>query len=361
MLQIKNLISFLLFLSIFSHVQAEERCGIPDPFSSLPSRSNANDDAAEMPRSHGQAYILEKEALEDIEGAIAEVLEELKYIDEKTLEGSLELLGLQRREELIGKLQGLKGSLGQLSTRVENGDKNGIFLPGEIDILEEIITRVRLKDYEDILDDPSTILSNITNLGLGSVDSMEELKDLIVSLTDDLLEYEQKYDALAKKFASNPDEVSNAKEVLMEIISSTIRSWLKLDKLNEQVRFKRKDLPQEHKNMLRETNHKYRKFLRELYTEYIGDTIEFSIKGSMLHARLQMAMVLSTEKEEKMMELATLKTIYEKNAMPVPDHVVDFFEEFKTRNTKLLRDLKHYISFGPDYSTIKIRNLSIRE
>ena len=344
-MQIKNLVTLLLFLSIFSHLQAEERCDIPDPFSSLPSRSNANDDAAEMPQSHSQAYILEKEVLEDIEGSIEAVLVELKDIDERTLEGTLELLGLKRREELIGKLQGLQGSLGQLLNRVENNHQNEIFLPGERDILEEIITRVQLKDYEDIFADPSTMLSNITNLGLGSIDSIEEIKYLIVSLMEGIFEYEEKYYALVQKAGGTPSKISNlGLRELVEIISSAIRDWLKLEKLNEQIRFKN-ELSQEYKNMLRELNQRYRKFLKEIYTEFIHKSMRFSLAGSMYHARLQVAMFLSMEKEEKMLELSTLKLIHERHAMPVPDHVVNFIDNFRARNKKLLKDIADYIIY----------------
>ena len=262
---------------------------------------------------------------------------ELDDVDEIVLSSIPTVNTLERRKILIDKMNELKARKDQVVKRMEFSED--LLLSGEKDNLEEIIKIMdSLYVYNDVLEDPSIILSNIINME--TLSTLVEFEGLIDILIKNYPQYQTEYN----KFVDSSGKTSkdfNLKRI-SHVISRVIGDWLKLNLLNHDTIFKN-DLSKKYKKRLGIANSLYQEFLRRAYKQFINPAIQMKNRGSALHLRFIAAMILSSEKEEEYFKLYLLYRSYKKNSIPIPDHVEEFFKSYNLRTMKILQDLKQYI------------------
>lgn len=290
---------------------------------------------------HSDAYILEKEEIENILSDVMEVAIELDYLDEKIINSSISLNGLDNRDKLIELMNELKTKKNELLNRLEEAYERSELFYWEKDQLERIAGVVELYEYEDIIEDPSSILSNITDLGM--VSSIEEFENLIDNLMENYFQYIVEYNKFLEQYDKSSKEVNMEK--LVSIVSRTIKDWLKLDRLNADEIFKGR-LSEESRKKLDTLNMSYRRFLDRLYKTFMNPSIEKRKEGSLRHARFNVAMLLSSEKEREFLKLWNLMYLYHENSVPIPDHVDNFLNQYSVKTMEVLRSLENYIDFN---------------
>ena len=282
-------------------------------------------------------YVLENEELQQILHSMMKVAVDLDNVDEIILNGNAGLNTLKRRETFIRKMNELKTRKNQIEKRVK--DAENLLLPSEKSDLEKTIQIMDLLyEYNDVLEDPFIILSNIINLG--TLCSMIEFEGLINLLIKNYYLYKSEYNNVVDS-ADQFSKDSNVKR-LAHIVSRLIEDWLRLNMLNNDTIFKN-NLSDLYKNKLEKANNLYRKFLERIHRMFIIPSIKMKDNGSFYHFRMLVAMIISSEKEEELLKLNVIYDSYKRNSIPIPENVEDFFEICNLKTTKILRDLQQYI------------------
>ena len=282
-------------------------------------------------------YILESEELQEILVSMMEVSVELDNIDEIVVNNIPSLNTLERRKILIDKMNELKARKDQVVKRMESAEH--LLLSDEKEELENTINMMdSLYDYNDVLEDPFIILSNIINFE--TLSTLVEFEGLIDILIKNHSQYQFEYNNFVD---SSGKFIKGFKiERLIHVVSRVIEDWIKLNLLNKDTLFKN-DLSHNYKKRLTVANNLYRSFLKRIYKHLIRPSIQMQNKGSFPHHRILIAMLLSSEKEREYFKLFYLYVSHKRNSIPLPDHIEEFFETYHLKTTKILEDLQQYV------------------